>query len=1074
MNSNAQQEAILNSTSKRVVVLACPGSGKTTTITKKIIQLYKNGISLKRILSVTFTRRAAKEMYERLVANIPISKSEQKNISTLHSFGCRILYKYKDVAGLKEEFVVANKIEKEEIAKEVLKKIGPSQDVIQRFLEYVSCVKNGIEVKNDDFLKEYFDEYCSKMIDSNLIDLDDYIYLPVKILNNNDHIKETISKKFDYVFVDEYQDINKIQNDFLDLIINENTSVIYVGDDDQSIYEFRGSNPNYILEKSKKDSGYDVYFLTTNYRSQKPIVDLSIKILSQLKTTNRNNKEIVAFKNTSLNKPVRNYPFDNKAAEIDFVANEIYRLITESNVEPREIAVLFRYSSKKNGFGIINHPELKDLDYKLKQKGIPVSTSLYLENDNDSSKYIKNLCNVLLMLSKNEIDPNHCNLIIQNSYNKEKFTKILEAINLQYKSNYSEKEPFINLMEEIIKLNPQLEGKNFTRRLDKLIKAYNFYKEQFDLVKKGAMPSAIIANIITFNLQNKMSNETLDEIFKYAYSFAKSSEQSYEIEDGDNEYLAVINSMNAFLCSIEKGEDNNCVRLLTAHQSKGLQFDVVFVVGLEAGGFPSNIEKLTDDNLDNERRLFYVCVTRARELLYLSSTQYTTELDSSLADKSFIYSIPEKYFSTNVEKFDGIDFTISDIEKAKNIKEKDEMIDDLEADIFLYQNRLSETLRKIEILEQENKEISQNIEENKTFQDQIKLYKEQIIALKNSSTSKDNYLDKLQNELKLYRNKEIEYNNRIKKLSESNNSQTNEKEKITKELLLIKETFKKTNSKYLEMLQKLDDANIRIKEFEEQVHKLESTESKKELSKTVAEELDTVSENIHSINSHQNKIDVIFSSIVNFDESVMDDQTKQYIKKIFEVLVEKNRYPCLKAYFECGLETLENLIKRSYEYINSKIDKNIFETYLRSFNYKGNLDELVKKILMQLTDYSQLKSKSDFAIIGFLDASLGCNSYGKDLKSDSKYKKILNNFKKSSHFKPIDNKILEDMYVLNAITSTCNHDRTIPYKELHVTYKKVVEKFLNNPSINYYSIFLSYFKFISLFIDDDSLMLFVK
>lgn len=296
MKMTDQQLQVISSTSKRIVVLACPGSGKTAVITEKLIQLIGSGTPMKKILSVTFTRKAAKEMLERLEKKIAISKSESKNICTLHSLGCRLLFSYKDLVGLKDGYKVALFAEKETIAKNVLPEQAEANEIIRAFLEYVSALKNGIDSNRHQFTRDQFADYCERMLEANLIDLDDYIYLPVRILQENTYIRDRIREEYDYIFVDEYQDINKMQNDLLTLITRDQTSIMYVGDDDQSIYEFRGSNPNYILEKTKPESGYDVYFLTRNFRSQQPIVEFSKKILDSLEGANRLKKEIVADK----------------------------------------------------------------------------------------------------------------------------------------------------------------------------------------------------------------------------------------------------------------------------------------------------------------------------------------------------------------------------------------------------------------------------------------------------------------------------------------------------------------------------------------------------------------------------------------------------------------------------------------------------------------------------------------------------------------------------------------------------------------------------------------------------------
>lgn len=1078
MNEKTQQELILDSNSKRIVVLACPGSGKTTTLTNKIIQLYNAGISLKKILTVTFTRRATKEMYDRISSQIPVSKSEQRNISTLHSFGCRILYKYKDVVGLSDDFTVAIKSEKEAIAKTIIPDEGDTNEILTSFLEYVSSIKNGFEINKFGFTIEQFNKYCEQMIEKNLIDLDDYIYLPVKIFKENKYIRDKISSRYDYVFVDEYQDINKIQNDFLDLLINENTSVVYVGDDDQSIYEFRGSNPNYILEKSSENSGYDVFFLTKNFRSEKPIVEFSKKVLTELKCKGRRNKIIDAYKTNSTLKPVRHIPFQSKVDEIRFVVDEIYRLITKTYIEPKEIAVLCRYTSKKNKSGVPIHPELSEIQRKLKEKGISASTSISMDNDNESARKIKKLCETLLAFSREKIIPEFCNLIDSNSYSKNKFPGLLELINAKYGTQLSTEDEFSQTMEQIIAINPILEPKSSQLRINKLIHSFNFVKSQFELVKNGSLPSEIITNLITFIIENDYGYDSIKEIYEYGFSFAKSSEDSYEPdEDGDkNEYTAIVQSMNAFLCSTEKNESKNSVKLLTAHQSKGLQFDAVFVVGLEAGSFPCNIEELDEQNIDNERRLFYVCITRARELLYLSSTGLAVDENKELANKSFIYNIPESYFSTKVESFDNIDFTITDSETLKHIKGTDQMIDQLEKEQFIALKKLNEALSKIETIENENTELSKKIKSNILNDKIIKSYKAKISKLLADAEKKNNYLESLNKQISILKENENYYRDEIERLNKSpvSNETKRKKEEIlkkwNKDKILLKDSIKKCN----DLSALLEAEKEKTKKLQETIKNKKPEVETKEVVKVIEKEVvKEVPKYIEVVKTSANKIDIILSTIISFSDEVIHSQIKEIIKHQFDIFITKKRYPHLRSYFESGLSMYQDLVEATIEFLNGNMDVEIYKTKLRAFNFKGNLFVLTRDILCSLTGYSKSSQFGEFNTSRFIDAYLGRKDPVQH-RVDPKYEKLVRAYKCNRNFKNIDKSLLDNLYTLHAITVSCNHEKTMNDDLVRANYQKVVDEFLAKPSTKYYEIISSYFILISLFINEEDIMFFVR
>lgn len=1064
MAPNEQQLKIINSTSKKIIVLACPGSGKTSTLVDKIVKNYHDGASLKRLLSVTFTRKAANEMLERISKQIPVSRSEGRNICTLHSFGCRLLFKYKDVVGLKDEYSVAVKADKREIAMDALGTSSLSDDLLDVFLEYVSSIKNGFVSHGDLFTIEQFNAFCKSMIAKNLIDIDDYIYLPVQILKNNDVIRKIVSAQFDYIYVDEYQDINKIQNDFLDLLINEKTNVLYVGDDDQSIYEFRGSNPNFILEKSKPDSGYDVYFLTTNYRSQKTIVDFSKKVLSSLSSNNRREKTIIANKSTSKNKPVRNKPFNSKTDEIDYVVNEIVNLINNSNVEPKEIAVLSRYTSKKNSSGSMNHPELSEICSKLNSRYISASITSSAGSDTSFSKEIKNLNSILLDLASEVITPVSAQLGGQIQIKEKRIKQYAEIYNSDNQSNLDVDAPFNVLMEQIIADGRTItSSEQFQANLSKIAKYYLFIKEQKNNIKNGGTLSNAIANILVFIKENGSLNEIAESIYEYALTYARSAEAEYEDEDVDNKYLGIVKSMEAYLWDQNNiPKDENYVHLLTAHQSKGLQFDVVFVVGLEAGGFPSTSFDVLEDGqtLDNERRLFYVCVTRARELLYLSSTGYAIQGQPSLADKTFIYNVPDTYFDNRINDFNDINFTITDNGSlSRKLEANERIIEQLEDEVYLSHITIKNNVSLVKQLGQEldSAPKSKELEKAKL---KISNLEQNVDILMEENKGQSDFIAILQSRNQNLAAREIELRNELAskvKISDI------EKQRIEVQLANIQKEKAEILERENKLKEKFDDANAKYEKQKQENEKL--VLDNKQLLIKIANLCDSTNKDVKKQAADEKNLANCFESIVELtgDPSV-DATMKRIVSKFHKTLIVDKRYPVIKENFESSLACYNALVKKTYSYLNADhADLNSFYTALRCNSFKTNLLNFVKKIIEIM---GCTKGNKEVSVYPFL------REFCSPSNRSNYYSNLVSNFKKN-YRKPISIELINRMKTLYALTIQASHDSD----KSDSSFKEYVDrsnKFLNNPGQHYYSVISSFFEFVDLFFDNEELMIQIK
>ena len=1050
-----QQKQIIESSSRKIVVLACPGSGKTTVIVNRIISLNHAGVPMSRILSVTFTRKATKEMLERIERKVIISKKDRRNISTLHAFGSRILYQYRDVVGLRDGYQIAQEEEKKKILDRVLPDQANVQGVFSLFLTFVSRIKNGASIcdLSYHFTQEQFDMYCELMLQENLIDIDDYIYLPVKILTQNDYIRSEVAKRYQYIFVDEYQDINITQNRMLELITTDETFVMYVGDDDQSIYEFRGSKSSFILEKTSPESGYDVFYLTINFRSSKPIVDFSKQILSTITDPERVKKEIVSNKSDGGQKPVRHKPFSTKEDEIRYVVDEIHRLITESSVEPREIAVLSRYSSNPSKAGFQAHPELHQIHAELMKQGIPTCTLITLERDKESARQIRRLCEILTAYTEPEFLPEYLNLLENNVYNSDRFAKLLMLINEKYHTDYSVDVSFTQLMDSIIKLNPSVEMASFQKRLEKYIRTYRFSIEQFRKVKKGAMPTEIISNIIAYLAERNLLDEEVKNIYEHAFLFAKSCEEAYGGTDEKlTEYSSIINSIGEFLCEQDKNQNRNGVRLLTAHQSKGLQFDVVFVVGLEVGNFPSTIDMLTDHIMDNERRLFYVCATRARELLYLSSTGVVAEGENKeLVDKSLIYCVPESYFSQEIKNFNEFKFTIGDKEERHQLAEKEAIISQLEDDYYLTLRQLQKTLNQLNIAEKTSKELQEQHIDSQILD---KLQQEIDILLEEKETSLHRIED-LEYCISQYEASEEAYKAQIALYVVRSEDDARKLDLLKKDLSYTTQSRERLIAEKESINRKLAEEQMRTKNLSDSISSLVG--EREYLEHKVAE----ANAALKAAKEQGKRIDCLIDSMLNISDGLVDAATKEDIKFLYQGFIASKRYPRIESRIDAGLIAYQRMIEATTEYLNGRIELDIYQSRINSFNFKGSLSVVVRAILEIYCHYSQLMENSEFKIGTFL-------SVYTNRTPNFKYRAYVECYNKQCPTKlKISYQLAEDMRILNALTSSSNHDTDNLNQVAGRVYKPIIDEFFNHPSPDYYRIFSSYIRFIALNTKDD-------
>lgn len=339
MELSKQQRKAVESNSQYIAILAGAGSGKTKTLTERICHLIEErDIKPNEILALTFTAKAANEMKKRIIYNIG-EKAQNVIVKTFHSFGLQLLRIYSGLAGFSDNFEIADSNMRNYIAQKISNqyKLNVEPKVL---LKQISDIKNGTQqCKNNE--KAIFDEYNLSLRANNCIDIDDMIWLTVKIIRERSEVHNSISSMFKHILIDEFQDTNEIQSEFVNLLLNDSTSLCIVGDDDQCIYEWRGSKPDIIREFANRDDVETIY-LDNNYRSQKNIVEIANRFIKN--NLNRLFKKMFP-KIDSADKP-QYYRASSQENEAMLIAGIIRKLHNKEHYNYNQIAILLRSSNQ--------------------------------------------------------------------------------------------------------------------------------------------------------------------------------------------------------------------------------------------------------------------------------------------------------------------------------------------------------------------------------------------------------------------------------------------------------------------------------------------------------------------------------------------------------------------------------------------------------------------------------------------------------------------------------------------------------------------------------------------------------
>lgn len=637
-NLNKEQLEAVKCTEGPLLVLAGAGSGKTRVLTTRIAYLIKEkNISPDNILAITFTNKAAREMKNRVLDMIgPIAYNMQ--ISTFHSFGLTVLKKHYDKLGYKSNFTILDSDDVLTIIKKIIKdmKLDPKIYNPKAIRNSISSAKNEL-IKSDEYSKyvgndyeekveNIYKKYQNKLVINNSVDFDDLLMLPILLFNDYPLVLKEYQELYKYILIDEYQDTNEAQYILTKMISSKYKNICIVGDPDQSIYMFRGSNYRNILNFETDYKDARVISLEENYRSTPNILNIANDIIKN----NKKRKEKKLWTNNEEGLKVKYHKADNEKDEAYYVVDQVKKLLS-NGVDKEDMAVLYRTNAQSR---VLEDCFLKEnIPYK-------VIGSFYFYN----RKEIKDLI-AYLKLIYNEKDDNSLIRIInvpKRGIGLKTIEKLSNKASLSRTSIY-----------DTISSGKELEFKTLIEELRKISNNISL-TELVDLIlDKSGIKQELISEK---TLEADIRLENLEEFKTITKNFEEKN-GIISLED----FLVEI----SLVSDIEEHKNNkDVITLMTIHSSKGLEFKYVFIVGLEEGIFPHRNSLTDQEQIEEERRLCYVAITRAKKFLYLVNAKKRTIYGETT------YNLPSRFI-------DEIDTSNLDIDENEDIKvfNKDEMID---------------------------------------------------------------------------------------------------------------------------------------------------------------------------------------------------------------------------------------------------------------------------------------------------------------------------------------------------------------------------------------------------------------
>ena len=608
--NNEQLSAVLQ-TEGQVIVFAGAGSGKTRVITYRALHIIKKGLAEPRkILGVTFTNKAAGEMRERIKAALGTDKDGLPEFSTFHSFCLKILRLHAHLIGYKESFTVLDDDDAEKILKGVMTELNieVDRDRVKNFISgnksrYIAAeqiLTDGVSPLEKNYT-EVYKSYAKKLKELNAMDFDDLIFNAVLVFEKKPFVLNFYQDFYKYIMVDEFQDTNYIQDKFIKMLSDKHKNICVVGDDDQSIYGFRGASVENILNFKESFPECKEVHLSSNYRSTETILKAASNVININK--HRAEKSIVSVKKGGA--PVHTFLFEDDNNESDFIALEIKKLI-RNGYSYKDIAILYRVNALSRGIerGLVS----SNIDYQVygglkfyQRKEIKdiLSFIKFAVNPNDTLSFKRSVSCVSVGAGEKTINDiiriaEKSGVDILSAF-KSGFLAEIKGLDNQERTLFNidertaDKSKLLSYFQLITKIKSIADSEKPDKIIELVFTESGYEKLLSEKAEKDETQSGRIENV--------------KELAKAASGFANIREfldaSALDVEIG-----------------IDKKEESK-VTLSTIHGAKGLEFKIVFVVGLEENVFP-HVKATEELEIEEERRLCYVGITRAQELLYMT------------------------------------------------------------------------------------------------------------------------------------------------------------------------------------------------------------------------------------------------------------------------------------------------------------------------------------------------------------------------------------------------------------------------------------------------------------------------
>jgi len=617
-----QREAVMHIDGPCLVV-AGAGSGKTKVLTTRIAYLIESGIYSSNILAITFTNKAAKEMKDR------ISKIVSNNYSfvgTFHSFGLRVIKENYEALGLAKNFTIIDSDDVLSIIKKILKDLG--YDIKQVAPSYIrnriSFIKN--EMLSDAEIERYFlsepekiakqvyYEYEKVLKKNNVVDFDDLLKLPVELFMKNADILDKYQEKYKYILIDEYQDTNEVQYKLVKLLSNKYRNIFVVGDQNQAIYGFRQANYKNILNFEKDYPDANVVVLNQNYRSTTTILNAANSVIKN----NIERKEVNLFSELGEGVKVKYLRSNDGLQEVNLVINEIKSLL-DMGYKKNDFAIFYRTNAQSR---IYEEAMLKN-NFPYKVVG-----SFYFYK----RKEIKDLISYLKLIANHNDDISLKRVI--NEPKRGIGAKTIESLENEAEINGTS-------MYDSITSGKELEFKKIIEELSKEAENLSLTELIDAVLEKSGMKDELEKE------KNLDSELRIDNLMEF-----RSITENYQNVTGSVNLEDFLDEISLIADISEHQNQDDAITLMTLHSAKGLEFKVVFMVGMEEGLMPHSNAFCEENGIEEERRLCYVGITRAKERLYLTNAKSRMLYGKDMMNppSRFISEISSEYIESNIQE----------------------------------------------------------------------------------------------------------------------------------------------------------------------------------------------------------------------------------------------------------------------------------------------------------------------------------------------------------------------------------------------------------------------------------------